>query len=167
MKKKQSLVGLLLSIFFIVLQSTVLQNFRIFGVLPDISLIIIVFCSYCFGSTEGEVIGFFSGITQDILSAGPLGFNAFSRTLIGFLYGKFKGKLYLDSVLLPVLFVTIATLLKEILSFLISIALLSNENIFFFQKPFFIELGLNAILAPIVFLIFKLFRIYKNIGKES
>ena len=104
---------------------------------------------------------------QDFISAGPLGFNALIRTLIGFLYGKIKGLLYLDSILLPAIFVVTATVLKEAFSFLFVSILLPDMQIPFFDRKFLIEMGLNAFFSPFIFALVKVLKIYRLNDKDE
>ncbi|HUX21203.1 MAG TPA: rod shape-determining protein MreD, partial [Spirochaetia bacterium] len=81
---------------FVILQSTVLKNVRIFDVKPDVAFIIFMFTSTRQGSFRSELTGFSTGLVQDFLSLAPLGFNALIRTIIGFVYGLLRGRFFLD-----------------------------------------------------------------------
>ncbi len=166
MINKRFLFGLGLSIAFVILQSTLLQKISVFGIVPDIALIVIVFTSYSSGSMSGQMTGFFTGLVQDFISSGPLGFNALIKTFIGFIYGKIQGKLFLDHILLPVIFIVIATVMKEILISLISLLLIKSSGIHIWGKTFMIELGLNAVLAPFILALLKLLKLYR-INKDG
>jgi rod shape-determining protein MreD len=146
---------------FTVLQSTVLRKISIAGVTPDLALIVLVFTANSSGAFKGEGLGFVSGIIQDLVSTGPLGFNALIRTIVGFIYGKLKGKLFLDTILLPALFIISATVIKEALSSLTVLLMMSGTSINFFDKAFLIELGLNTFFAPFIFALLKLLKLYK------
>ncbi|HAK44818.1 MAG TPA: rod shape-determining protein MreD [Spirochaeta sp.] len=161
MRRNNFIFGLLLTILFVVLQSTLLQKIAVNGVVPDIALIIIVFTSNSLGTMKGQMLGFIAGFVQDFLSSGPLGFNALIRTIIGFFFGKIKGKLFLDSILLPIIFIVAASLMKEALIALTGFIFIADSQIIFFGRDFFIELGLNAVLAPFVFALLKLLKIYR------
>lgn len=166
MRRNNFFFGLLLTILFVVLQSTVLQKIAVYGVVPDLALIIIVLTSNSLGPMKGQFLGFFAGLAQDILSSGPLGFNALIRTIIGFFFGKLKGKFFLDSILLPILFIISATLMKEGLITLLSFIFLTESEIILFGRSFLIELGLNAVLSPFIFALLKLLKIYRLNDKD-
>ena len=127
----------------------------------------LVFASNGNGAVRGEGLGFLGGLIQDLISSGPLGFNALIRTLIGFLYGKLKGILYLDSILLPALFIIIATFMKELLSFVFVSILMPDTIINFFDRSFLIELGLNAFFSPFIFALVKGLKIYRPNEKDD
>lgn len=167
MRNRCYIFSLLLTILFVVLQSTLMQKIAIYGVIPDIALVIIVLSANSMGAMRGQTLGFFAGLVQDFLSAGPLGFNALIRTIIGFIFGKIKGKLFLDSILLPIIFIVVATLLKEALVSLVDLIFIADENILYFDRDFFIELGLNAFIAPFIFALLKLLKIYRINEKDG
>ncbi len=146
----------------IILQSTVLQNVTIKGVIPDLSLLFLIFFAIREGSMKAQIGGFIAGMVQDFLSTSPLGFYTFIRTVIGFLYGLLKGKVFVDPIFMPMILVSVATLLKAILSFFVGILLLPEGML----KPFFgvtlwVEIGMNVVIAPFLFGFLKLFKIFK------
>jgi len=141
-----------------ILQSTVLDNIAFFGKVPDLALCILVFSAYINGTMSGQVSGFFSGFFYDFLSAAPLGMNSFIRTIIGAVTGIFKGAFFLDIIFLPVIICAIATLIKAILTFLLHVIMGSAVPNPFIDSGIWIELGLNALSAPLLFLLLKRFK---------
>lgn len=152
---------------FIVLQSTVLNKISIKGIIPDYSFILLIFISNSAGSMKGQSLGFVTGLVQDLISTSPIGFNCLIRTITGFIYGKTRGKMFLDSILLPIIFVLIATVLKELLSGLIVLVFMPDTTINLFDREFLIELGLNAIFAPLLFALLKLLKLYITNNKDE
>jgi rod shape-determining protein MreD len=130
-------------------------------------LIILVFISIRKGSMVGQVSGFLSGIVQDVLSLAPLGFHAFTRILVGFLYGLTVGSIFVDPILMPLILVSIATLIKAVVSgLLVLILAVPAPGFAAFTGPFWIELGYNAILAPFLFALLGLLKVLKPKEKE-
>lgn len=143
----------------LVLQATLLQGVAIFKVVPDLSLIVLLFASLKNGSMTGQVAGFASGLIQDFISSAPLGFNALIRTAIGFGFGALSGKLFIDRIIFPFLFGAVASLAKALLIGLLS--LIFPEQIMGYDlgdKVFWIEMGYNAALSPLVFFLLGLFK---------
>ncbi|MDC7225863.1 MAG: rod shape-determining protein MreD [Spirochaetales bacterium] len=167
MRRNNFLFGLIITVLFVVIQSTLLQKISVYGVVPDIALIMIVFISNSCGAMKGQMLGFIAGLIQDFLSAGPLGFNALVRTVVGFFFGRMKGKLFLDSILLPVLFIIVASLIKEAMTALIGLIFMAESNLIVFGRDFLIELGMNAFLAPFCFALLKLLKIYRYNDKDG
>ena len=155
---KRILWSLLFILAAALLQSTVLSPLTLhIHAIPDLALLILVFFSYMNGTMMGQISGFISGILLDFLSPAPLGLNSFIRTLIGAITGLFKGTFYLDIIFLPMILCAIATLFKALIFYLLH--LLFGDSIpsyAFFELKFWVELGLNTILAPFVFGILKI-----------
>ena len=152
----------------LLLQATLLERVAIKGVKPDIVLIILVFVSLRKGPMAGQLSGFISGIIEDLLSLAPLGFHAFSRTLIGFLYGLFEGNIYLDPVFMPLIVVAMATIIKAILSSLVVLVFsISTIGYGSWGVRLFIEVGYNALLSPFLFALLGLIRALKPRDKDK
>lgn len=151
----------------VVLQSTLLHWVAVRGVIPDLGLIVLVFVAIRRGSMTAQLSGFASGVVEDVLSLSPLGFHAFIRTVVGFLYGLTEGSIFVDPILMPVILIIIATLFKALISSLL-VAFLSipAEGFGVFAGPLWIELGYNAVLAPFLFGLLGLLKSLKPRDKE-
>ncbi|MEE9306633.1 MAG: rod shape-determining protein MreD [Spirochaetia bacterium] len=151
----------------VVLQSTLLHWVAVRGVIPDLGLIVLVFVAIRRGSMTAQLSGFASGVVEDVLSLSPLGFHAFIRTVVGFLYGLTEGSIFVDPILMPVILIIIATLFKALISSLL-VAFLSIPAAGFgvFAGPLWIELGYNAVLAPFLFGLLGLLKSLKPRDKE-
>ena len=142
---------------FVVLQSTIFKDVRLFGVKPDFALIIFLFTSARQGSLRGQLTGFITGLVQDFLSLAPLGFNAFVRTIIGYLYGLLRGSFFIDPIFFPILIVVIGTLLKYFLSYILMLIFVSSASAAtVFSARMWIEMGINGFFAPFIFALLKL-----------
>jgi rod shape-determining protein MreD len=138
-----------------ILQSTLIARFAFFNVIPDLALCILVFSAYVNGTMAGQVSGFCSGLFLDFLSAAPLGLNCLIRTLIGALAGIFKGSFFLDIFFMPIILCALATILKAIILLILHLIFNSIPAYSFTSSLLWIELGLNCLSAPLLFLILK------------
>jgi len=146
----------LLCIIAGILQSTLIGKIALFNVVPDLALCILVYSAYVNGTMVGQISGFLSGLLLDFLSAAPLGLNCFVRTLIGALTGIFKGSFFLDIFFMPLLLCALATLLKAGIIFLLSLIMGTVVPSYsFLSIEIWIELGLNSLLAPLLFFLLK------------
>jgi rod shape-determining protein MreD len=151
----------------VVLQSTLLHWVAIRGVIPDLGLIILVFVAIRRGSMTAQLSGFAAGVVEDFLSLSPLGFHAFIRTVVGFLYGLTVGSIFVDPILMPVILTIVATLFKALISsLLVSFLAIPAEGFGVFTGPLWIEVGYNAILAPFLFAVLGLVRVFKPQKQE-
>ena len=71
-----------------VLQSTVIPRMAIGGIQPDLFLVLVFGLSLSTGVEVATAAGFLIGLYQDALSGAPLGLNAFTLSLIGFLVSR-------------------------------------------------------------------------------
>jgi rod shape-determining protein MreD len=139
-----------------ILQSTLIPKIAFFNVIPDLALCILVFSAYINGTMPGQLSGFFSGLLLDFLSAAPLGLNCLVRTLIGALTGIFKGALFLDIFIMPVILCALATLIKALIIYILHFIFGSAVSAYSFSSSIlWIELGLNCLSAPLLFLLLK------------
>jgi rod shape-determining protein MreD len=151
----------------VVLQSTLLHWVAIRGVIPDVGLIILVFAAIRRGSMTAQLSGFATGVVEDFLSLSPLGFHAFVRTVIGFLYGLTVGSIFVDPILMPVLLTIAATMFKALISsLLVSFLSIPAAGFTVFTGPVWIEMGYNAVLAPFLFALLNLLKVFKPQNKE-
>jgi len=84
-------------ILLFVFQSTLLHCCTVFGVRPDLILILATFIGVRFGKTKGATLGFFLGLIQDCLSGTFLGPNAFSKGVVGYIFGNLRAKILFEN----------------------------------------------------------------------
>ena len=140
------------------LQSTVFSRLTVYiRAIPDLALCILVYTAYMNGTMTGQLNGFFSGLFIDFLSSAPLGLNALIRTLIGAGTGLFRGAFFMDIFFLPMALCGTATVVKALILFLFNLIYADAVPAYsFFALTFWVELGLNTLLAPLVFGLLKL-----------
>ncbi len=168
MRSIKTWVPTIIIIAAIVFQSTLISRIAPWGVTPDIALILIVFFANRTGRMKGEITGFAAGLVEDFLSLSPLGFHAFIKTLIGYLVGLTRGKIFIDPVFMPLILITGATLFKYLFGGLLGAIFISPQM----MEPVFsvkmgIELGINAVLSPFIFAFLKLFKAFRRTDKDA
>jgi rod shape-determining protein MreD len=134
-------------------QSTWLGGIALFGVVPDLSLIVLIWVSYKNGQVEGPISGFLSGLAEDFLSTSPLGFHAFVKTTVAAATAVLHGSFFIDRLLLPILLGVFGTIAKAIAIGLLYLVFGSSIHAYsFVDKVLWIEAAYNGLLAPVVFL---------------
>ncbi len=155
---KTKIIIFLLMLFSLLVKTTLVRTLTLFPVFPDISLIALVFIAVKYGSTTGQVAGFATGLLEDFISLAPLGFNSLIRMITGQITGLFQGRVNPDPVLFPILSVIAGTLLKRILSFVVTALFsITYSGSIFSSGSFIFELVLNALATPLLFFILKVF----------
>ena len=81
----------LLSLLFILIQTTIVRFLPVATITPDVLLIWVVFLGIRDGQITATVAGFFIGLVMDLLSGsdGMLGLSAMCGTIAGFIAGYF------------------------------------------------------------------------------
>ena len=152
----------------ILLQSTILNRIAIRGVRPDLALIVLIFVSMRRGAMAGQVSGFATGFLEDLMNVSPLGFHSLMRTVIGYVYGLLSGNVFIDPLLMPIVLTVVATILKGILAGIISAIFgLAGSGFITFTGRIWIEVGYNAVVAPFLFALLNLFKMFKQADKEG
>jgi rod shape-determining protein MreD len=145
-------------LFFSLFQAAILANLAFLPALPDLVLLVIVYVSFMNESKTGSTVGFISGLLLDFLSAAPIGLNAFTKALTGFVAGRFSGSFNLDKILIPAIMGVAVTLFKAIVTAILSLffgAGIITYNLF--APALWLEVLMNAICAPMIFALLGLF----------
>lgn len=163
---KGSIIHAVTMAALVVAQTVVFPAGLLRGAVPDLALIMLCLSANSYGTLHGQVSGFTSGIVLDALSSAPLGFHALIRTILGFLYGLFRDKLFIDPILVPVIMITVGTVTSAVLAFMLS-AIFAPEVIgAIFTARLGVELGMNALIAPFAFALLKATGMVRT-GRES
>lgn len=112
------LIVSLLVLVNVILESTVFQYLRIWGVKPDFATIIIVSYAIMRGSSYGAFIGLGSGLLLDMLYGRTIGINAISYMITGYIIGQAHENVFKDSFIPAVIFNIGAVFLQQNLCFL-------------------------------------------------
>lgn len=153
---RRGLFSLAIVSLLVVIQSTWLDVISIYGVRPDLSLIVVVYIAFKNPGIQGQAVGFASGLIQDSISMAPLGLNAFIKTTVALIANLLSGKFYIDRLLMPALFGFIAILLKAL--HLKVLSLFFGENIIVYQlfsSTLWIEALYTAVISPVIFMVLK------------
>lgn len=150
------------------IQSTILSKLSILNAVPDLALGVLVYTAYVNGVMTGQTLGFASGLLLDFISAAPLGFNAFTRTVIGALTGLLKGTFFLDVAVLPMALCASATLVKALVVWIASVLFAGAVPHYPLSSPLlWTELAYNTITAPALFALLNLFKSVLKPRKEA
>jgi rod shape-determining protein MreD len=152
----RSLLSLLIVSLLLVVQSTWLEVISIYGVKPDISLIVIIYIAFKNPGLQGQTVGFASGLLQDSISMSPLGLNAFIKTSVALIANLLSGKFYIDWLLMPGLFGFVSILLKALYLYFLSMFFGGKIIVYqLFSSTLWLEALYTAIASPIIFLILR------------
>lgn len=147
------------TVFFVTLvESTILARMAFLPAVPDLVLLVVVWVSLMNGGSAGATTGFISGLILDFASAAPIGLNALTKTVTGFIAGRLSGSFNMNRLTLPMFVAILATLLKALLSFIASLFFGSAIIVYdIIDSRFWYEVLVNALCAPPVFALLSLF----------
>lgn len=117
----------LILLFLISIQTTILPLFTISGIVPDFVLIFAVYCGIHFSGRRGVFAGLVSGFLQDCFSGGILGINTLSKALIGYVFSNLKDKIMVDGIVPICFFLFVSSVFDSALFFCLQFLLFKNE----------------------------------------
>jgi len=97
----------------VILESTLFQYTRIFGIKPDFTLIIVVAYGIMRGSSYGAFVGLGAGLLLDMLYGRTIGINALAYMVTGYIIGQVHENVFKDSFIPAVVFNFIAVILFQ------------------------------------------------------
>ncbi len=138
----------LLSLLCVFAQSTVCHAIEIRGVIPNLSLILIVSYGILEGKKRGRGLGLFIGLTQDFLFFQTAGFTGLLYYYIGHLSGYFNKDFYKENYILPLFLLATGDLLYSLVCYFF-LYLLPGDTRFmlYLQRIIIPELVYTAIFA--------------------
>lgn len=136
----------------VLLQSTLFAQLRLLGVRPELLFLVTIILALLEGPAEGAVVGFVSGLAQDLLLNQPKGITALTLTLLGYAVGMARQFIVSPSPLVPTIVVAIGTaagiLFYEVVSFLLGTF---DATVAYGVKVALLTALYNAVLTPIVY----------------
>jgi rod shape-determining protein MreD len=71
----------------VIVQVALFPHLRLFGVVPDVGLVLAMAVSYRHGAEAGALVGFAFGFTYDLFLETPLGMSALSYAITAYVFG--------------------------------------------------------------------------------
>lgn len=106
-----------------IIQSAVLSQFNLLGVHPNIVLVIVVCWSLLRGGRAGLIWAMTGGLVLDLLSTTPFGVFTVALLVTAFAMGFVEANLFRPTIILPVGFVFLASLLFQLITIMMMQAL--------------------------------------------
>lgn len=98
----------------LILSSTVFSYIEVAGIRPNTWLLIVICFAMLRGDVEGAIVGFFSGLLQDIMFGRAIGLHAALGMATGFLCGKPFKDFYRENFMIPIFLVGAACTAYEL-----------------------------------------------------
>lgn len=165
MKKILSIIVIVVAFIVIYfLQSNFFNWFNIFGIKPNLFIMLALFVGIYIGKIYGLSIGIALGILLDFFIGKTIGINAIALGVAGVLGGVFAKSVSKDSRITIMLMMFGATIVCETISYLIQIIIYKlSVDLVGFLRIILIETIYNIILTIVLYpLIYKLGIILEN-----
>ncbi|MGD8398899.1 MAG: rod shape-determining protein MreD [Anaerolineae bacterium] len=134
------------------LQATVIPHLTVWGISPDLPLLVVVSWGILRGAQQGALWGFVAGLVLDFFSGAPFGAATLSLMAAGFLAGLASAGVSGSQAILPLVITLVATLVYDLLFLLIT--QLSGDTVLWLDTLLRLVLpaaALNMILMPAIF----------------
>jgi len=156
---KSLLISCCLAIAMLFLQSTWLSHGIFLGIIPNLSLAVILFASFLNKDGQGIIVAFLSGLAADMMSSAPLGYFAFLFSVCAYITTLLSYITEKDFFIIPFLFGSGSTIaigiLSKILQFVFSSSIRSYE---IFSAEFGVEVVLNGLSTALIFFVLSFVR---------
>ncbi len=135
-----------------ILQSTYFEYIEIIGVKPNTAIIIIVSFAIMRGSFEGALIGFFSGLLQDILFGSSVGTHALLGMYVGYLCGKVNKDFFSENYFLELVLCAASVLGYEcIIYFFFFLMRGKTDFLYFFNRIILPEVVYTSFISLFIY----------------
>ena len=105
-----------LALVFAILQITIMENFRFFGIKPDLLLIVIFLGGLFLGQRKALGLGISAGLFKDVFSLNTYGLNTVLFPLWIFLIRKFIRRVSIEDNLSRAILIALVALFNDIVS---------------------------------------------------
>lgn len=158
--------NIIVILFIFLIQNSIVPYLKIFGIQPDILLIVIISFAFLEGPNYGSVNGFFGGLFQDLLSIKGFGIGMFSRTLVGYGSGMLEKTVFSENRMIVAPAIAAATIVSHILygwlAFLFATE--ASVNLFSYTLP---QALYNAVIGIPIFIVLEKFWGLPNVGQNK
>ncbi len=99
----------------LIVQLALVRRIAIFGIQPDLSILLLVLLALRRGPVSGTLLGFTIGLLQDLLVPETLGMNMLAKSIVGWAVGKLSRQLAMDSPALYFALIVTAVLAHDLI----------------------------------------------------
>lgn len=143
---------IVLIFIFVTTQVTFLNFIEIFGVRPNLIIILIVSIALLEGRNHGGTVGFFAGLCLDAVIGVALGYHALIGMLLGIALGNINKRFFKENILVMLICTFFSTILFESAVILVSYVLGLGMNYIESLKDIILpEAVINSVLGIMIF----------------
>jgi rod shape-determining protein MreD len=135
-----------------VLQATVIVHLTVWGVHPDLPLLVVASWGALRGPREGAVWGFIAGVVVDLLSGAPFGAATLSLTVVGLLAGLGRSTVFRARLVLLLATAFLGTIVYDLI--FMAVLTISGRTVVWLDALLRIIMPsalINAALIPLLY----------------
>ena len=138
----------------IVIEMTIANLLNLYAIKPDLMLVVVISMAFYNDSEKGAIIGFAGGLLKDLFSVHFLGVNALVKTVVGYLSGVIRDRIFSYHLLWIVAIFTFGfSLVNNLIVYILLSALHSNYDFVHILSTVSLwQAVINACISPFVFL---------------
>jgi rod shape-determining protein MreD len=146
---------IILTVLFCFLQVTILDNFKIFGVKPDLILIAVFIAALYLDLKPALGVALSAGIFKDAFTSSALGFNAFLFPLWVFLITRLLRRVSVEDNIARILLLFFVAILNNIISGLVLAYSAGSLSFGIFLRITFLASVYTALIFALILRIIK------------
>lgn len=136
------------ALFSALLQMTVFPFLDLFGVRPNLCLIILIAFTACFGQLKGIRMGIYLGLSLDVLIGKGLGVYTFLYMLIAYIFSSIEEKIFKDNLITPLILIVSASVIEYLFFWVLSYMSMSYSlNLGLFLKNIIVFSAYNSLIG--------------------
>jgi len=148
---KVFVTGIIIIVSF-VLQTAIFHQIPYIGVKPDLTTAVVVSLSIILGKDGGAIAGFAGGMIHDVMFSKPVGVDALSYMIVGYLVGMNSERIFKDNLVVPIIFTLGATVLRHsIIIFFYYVFNMGIPFLYYIRNIVLLEGLYNCITAVIIY----------------
>lgn len=152
--RNRVILYIIIIFIFVTTQVTFLNFIDIFGVRPNLIIILIVSISLLEGRNFGAVVGFIAGLCLDSVAGVALGYQALIGMLLGVLLGNINKRFFKENIFVMLICTFISTILFESAIILVSYTIGLRINYIETLKSIILpEAVINSLVGVVIFLL--------------
>jgi len=119
-------IQIILPFLAIFLQTTLFRSYTLFGSIPDVLLILVIFYALFNGARKGTTYGVLCGLLEDLYVGHFIGINAIGKGITAYVIGRLQGNVFKENPAVGIIGVVGGTSLNSVV--LIIIYLISAKG---------------------------------------
>jgi rod shape-determining protein MreD len=152
--KIKILIYTFLIFLIVILQSTVLDYIKIYYIKPNLLIVFIISVALLRGNVEGSIIGFFIGLSQDLISGKLLGFYTILGLYLGLIIGSVNKRLYRENFMVIIFFTFISSIAYEMVVYFLSTFLKGGLDFYYpFKNIVLPEALYNSVISIFIYVL--------------